>query len=148
MDSKNARLQEGATEENGLSKNDVLFLIGLGLFIVFLSLAHPSTPEIAHQTLMFYTSVTALFLSMAPDYINRETAEEWLKEYRDTRLEGLYRRIHGIARKGDRYFGSTTFFLIGSVFVIAGVFALSRTGEVYESLYGLGWGALLRSIIH
>lgn len=62
-------------ESSGLTDYDFVFLLGLGLFIVFLVLSHPSTPGIAHGTLIFWMSITMLFLSIAPDYVNEDVAE-------------------------------------------------------------------------
>ncbi|KXA94746.1 hypothetical protein AKJ65_03520 [candidate division MSBL1 archaeon SCGC-AAA259E19] len=133
--------------EGKLTGEDFMFLLGLGLFILFLALAHPSTPSLSHDTLIFWMSVTMLFLSMAPDYVNREKAREWLEEYGESRLEGLYRRIYEVARDSERYFSSDRFFLVGIALTILAVITLFHTGEIPEPVFGISYGIFMRAIL-
>lgn len=134
-------------EEKELMGEDYMFLLGLGLFISFLALAHPIAPEIPHQILLFWMSITMLLLSMAPDYVNREQARKWLEEYRNTKLEGLYRRIFNVAENSDRYFSSKKFFLLGILLALTAVFVFFYTGEVQEIIFGISSGVFIRAIL-
>lgn len=142
-----AEMAAGEQNEGKLTGEDLMFLLGLGLFVLFLALAHPSTPSLSHSTLIFWMSITLLFLSMAPDYVNRETAREWLKEYRNTRLEGLYRKIYEVARDSERYFSSDRFFIAGIALTILAVTILFYTGEIPEPVFGISYGAFMRAIL-
>ncbi len=134
-------------EGSGLSGNDFLFLIGLGLLIFYLVLNLPYTPSVAHIGLLFWMSVSMLFLSMAPDYLNEERAREWSEHYEGTKLEGLYGRIHSVASNGDRYFSSGKFFAAGVVLTLLAVAVLFWRGEIPEYLFGISYGVLMRAIL-
>lgn len=134
----------------GLTGGDYTFLLGLGLFIFFLFLAHPSTFTITHQVVVFWVSVTLLFLSMAPDYVNRETAREWMQNYRRTKLAGLYNKIYSVARNGDRYFNSRNFIIAGIVLTVLTEITILRgiAGiEVQEFLFGIALALYVRGIL-
>lgn len=141
------RLGERGRGRSELTGEDFMFLLGLGLFILFLVLAHPSTPGFTHQSLIFWMSVTMLFLSMAPDYVNVEMAKEWLEEYKGSRVEGFYRRIYNAARNGDEYFSSGNFFVAGVLLTILAVFLLFYTGEIKGFVFGISYGAFMRAIL-
>lgn len=133
--------------EGGLSGEDFLFLLGLGLFILFLVLAHPLTPGLAHQSLILWASITMLFLSMAPDYVNRETAKKWMETYKDSRVGGFFERIYGVAQDSDRYFGHEKFFVAGILMTLVAVIALFYTGRIQEVPFGISYGILMRAIL-
>lgn len=130
-----------------IAGEDFLFLLGLSLFILFLVLAHPSTPSVSHQTIIFWMSVALLFLSMAPDYLNRQVAMDWLNEYRSTRFEVFYRRIWTIAENSDRYFSSDKFFILGVLLTILAIGALFYTGEIQEWIFGISYGVFMRALL-
>lgn len=134
-------------KSEGLSGEDFMFLLGLGLFITFLALAHPSTWDLAHSELIFWMSATLLFLSMVPDYVNKEVASEWLEKYRNTKVEGIYERIYHIAENGDRYFNSRKFFIGGVLLTLAAIVVLFYAGMIIEILFGVSYGFLMRAIL-
>lgn len=141
--------EDGKNEEKdeGLSGEDYLFLLGLGLFITYLIIAHPKTPSMRHGMLILSTSVTMLVLSMASDYLNREVAEEWMTEYRGTRLEGFYTKIYNIAKNSGKYFDSDTFFVTGVILTILAIVVLFMTGEIQGVIFGTSYGAFMRAIL-
>ena len=147
MSSESDGLAKTGAGREGLSSNDYLFLIGLGAFIVYLVLVHPSTPVLPYQNLLFWMSVTVLFLSMAPDYVNSEVTWEWLKEYKNTKLGGFYRKVHELSKNSDKYLSWPTFLTIGSILAIAGFLVFIYTAEISELLYGIAWGAVLRGML-
>lgn len=137
--------EETGDEESRLSGLDVLFLIGLGLFIFFLFLVHPWTGSFVYDDLVFWSSVTMLFLSMAPDYVNKETAGEWLEEYRGAKVQGLYERVYRLVESG--YFDSDFFFALGIVLSIDGFVFMFMTGWITNPVFGVSYGVLLRAIL-
>ncbi len=130
-----------------LSGLDFLFLIGLALFIIYLFLAHPWTTKFAFSVLILWTSLTALFLSMAPDYINKDTAKEWLSEYRDTKVQGLYAKIYKLVEKGGKYLDSDFFFILGILLTISAIVFMFLSGSITNPIFGLSYGAFLRAIL-
>lgn len=134
----------------GLTGEDYAFLVGLGLFIFFLFLAHPSTLTLGHQVVIFWISITLLFLSMAPDYVNRKTARGWMEDYRRTRLAGFYSKIYSVARNGDRYFNPQNFVISGIILTVITVVITLRgvvgTG-VQEFLFGIALALYVRGIL-
>lgn len=134
-------------DQSELTGEDFMFLLGLGLFILFLVLVHPSTPGFTYQSLIFWMSVTMLFLSMAPDYVNVDRAKEWLDEYKGSRVEGVYRKVYNAARNGDEYFSSGNFFVAGVLLTILAVFLLFYTGEIQVIIFGISYGFFMRAIL-
>ncbi len=137
----------GVKSKGDLTGEDYLFLIGLGLLILFLVLSHSWTPEVVHSGLIFWMSVTLLFLSMAPDYVNREVARGWLQEYKGSRVENFYRKVYNVTRNSEKYFNSGNFFVVGIILTILSVFVLFYTGEIQEALFGVSYGAFVRAIL-
>lgn len=130
-----------------LTSEDFAFLLGLGLFILFLVLSHPSTPKIEYQGLIFWMSLTLLFLSIAPEYVNVKTAKRWMEDRKGKRVEGLYRRIYCVIRKGEKYLKADYFFFAAILIFLIGLFLYYRLGGMPQLAFGVSYGVFIKALL-
>lgn len=130
-----------------LTSKDLMFLLGLGLFILFLVLSHPNTPKIEYQGLIFWMSLTLLFLSIAPEYVNAKIAKRWLEDRRGRKVEGLYRCIYFMIRKGGKYLKTDHFFSAAILIFLIGLFLYYRLGEMPQLAFGVSYGVFIRALL-
>lgn len=135
-----------------LTGNDWLFLLGLGVFILFLALAHPLTPEIRHGEFLFWAAVTALVISMAPDYVDEEEWRERAKEWGEgdakmgRRETGPYRYLLSVKRylegmTGERYLG------IALALASIGIILYAATGRLNYVPFGAAYGVAMKALL-
>lgn len=58
------KFNNSTLSQNRLEKNDYIFLIGLGLLILFLLIEHPMTPSFSYNALLFWMAFSMLLKSM------------------------------------------------------------------------------------
>lgn len=130
-----------------LTSEDFTFLLGLGLFILFLVLSHPNTSKFEYQSLIFWMSLTLLFFSIVPEYVNAKIAKKWLGDHRGKRIAGLYRHIYHMILKGRNHLKADFFFFTAILIFLIGVFFYVQSGEMPQFAFGVSYGAFVRALL-
>lgn len=133
-------------DEEG-NRRDILFVLGFFTLLVFLILANPDFPEVPHRGLLFWTSASMLFLSMAPEHWRGKPTEEWLSKYGETRIGSLLERIRGISGWLNRHSDHYLPFFAGVALLAAGMLVLFFRGRILEPVLGISYGLLARTVL-